>query len=302
MRIEQLGAHLEAYVDTLPTITTLRLCNGFGTGNDCQVNRLPIELIKLIEEHIVVPEREDALVTYSKAIRCCEGTCEPIDHFTQEEMCESYHRHYGCLDAECTRTTNLHRKDHVKCKHDACDGNECPAWKYDHQLDLRVYNQLKELSHFQGHEDRCIDSQDLLLDLPIATDQDELLKSNFEISVSAKMWRPKVINGATQNFTSAAYLTLPGNILRTEEWEDGGETDLIGFGMPVAIPAPPTEQSLSRFPRALKILGLQAWSHPGLRNQPILSPPVTGEDEREIGEKDVVQPQLTFLVETGWNY
>ncbi|KAM0701675.1 hypothetical protein Q7P35_010584 [Cladosporium inversicolor] len=63
VRVEQLGAHLEAYIATLPTITTLRLCNRFGASDDCHINRLPVELVKLIEEYIVEPEREKALST-----------------------------------------------------------------------------------------------------------------------------------------------------------------------------------------------------------------------------------------------
>lgn len=66
VRVEQLGAHLEAYIATLPIITTLRLCNRFGTGNNCHINRLPIELVKLIEEYIVRPERNKALLTWSQ--------------------------------------------------------------------------------------------------------------------------------------------------------------------------------------------------------------------------------------------
>jgi hypothetical protein len=123
VRIEQLGAHLKAYVDTLPTITTLRLCNRLGTGDAYHVNRLAAELVKLIEEHIIELEREDTLKTYSKALRCCEGSCEPLDHFTQEELYDAYHSYFGCLDGKCARADLHYRKNHVVCEHDACDGD-----------------------------------------------------------------------------------------------------------------------------------------------------------------------------------
>lgn len=298
MRIEQLAAHLKAYVDTLPTITTLRLCNRFGTGNDCHVNRLPVELVNLIEEHIVGQEREAALETYSKALRCCEGRCEQLsDHITQEELYEEYHLRRGCLDNKCAHCSRYSRQYHIDCKNGACDGDKCPVWKYDHDLDLEVLKQLEQRANFNEVQDRCCASQDLSIDLPIAEEQHQLLKTHFGISVTPKCWRPKGMS--KENFTCAAYLTLPGNIVREEEWEPSNlGPECLGFGMPVEIGAPPTAQSLSRFPRALRILGLEAWSHPSLRKKLILSPPVAGEEETEIDGMDVVQPRLTFLVST----
>lgn len=71
--------------------------------------------------------------------------------------------------------------------------------------------------------------------------------------------------------------------------------------MPYALDPVPTEQSLSRVPRALKILGLQAGLHNGQKFQTGLSSleidaPVSG-----TNKETVPQPQLTLLVraETG---
>lgn len=299
MRIEQLGAHLKAYVDALPAISTLRLCNRFGTGDACHVNRLPDELVELIEEHIIEVEREEALKIYSKALRCCEDSCEPLDHFTQEELYDAYHSYFGCLGGKCDRANLHYRRNHVMCEHGACDGDKCPAWKYDRDLDLEVVKQLKQRSGFDEREERCWACQELLTGLPIAEEQHELLKTHFGISVLTKVWRPKGTSATNRSFTHAAYLTLPDNIIRVEEWEHADVFDYIGFGMPVDIHTPPTEKLLSRFPRAFKILGLQAWSHPGFKDQPILSPPATGEGETVIDGIYVVQARLTFLVDTG---
>lgn len=300
MRIEQLGARLKAYVETLLTITTLRLCNRFGTGDHCHVNKLPTELVELIEGHIVGPEREDALGTYSKALRCCEGTCEPIDHYTQEEMYEEYHSKYGCLDVQCELCASGDFDDHEECDDiGACNGDKCPAWKYDHELDLRVFEELE--IHSDKVQQRCWDSQDVLISFPIPKEQRKLLiETHFGIIVTSNLWRPEGMS--EENWTYTSYLTLPGNIIRQQKWAGQGEREIepFGFGMPVNVPAPPTEQSLSRFPRALKILGLQAWTHPSLEDQAILSPPATGEEGSEIDGKDLAQPQLTFLVTTDY--
>ena len=63
---DQLGAHLEAYINALPAITTFRLCNRYGKGKkvqlfatclprrlmlttlQCHITRLPTELVEEI--------------------------------------------------------------------------------------------------------------------------------------------------------------------------------------------------------------------------------------------------------------
>lgn len=65
MRVEKLGAHLEAYIQTLPTIVTLRLCSRFGSRPQCHINKLPIELVGTIEEHIIESACAEALGTWS---------------------------------------------------------------------------------------------------------------------------------------------------------------------------------------------------------------------------------------------
>jgi hypothetical protein len=97
--------------------------------------------------------------------------------------------------------------------------------------------------------------------------------------------------------TTTAHLTLLSNITRHETWQrENFKDESIGYGMPVNVEAPPTEHSLSRFPRALKILELQNWIHPSLERQPILSPPSTDTLESKTDDKDAMKSQLTFLV------
>jgi hypothetical protein len=60
VRIDILGAHLEAHVETLLTISALRLCNKFGSGPQCFVNKLPAELVSIIEDFVVEPVRKRA--------------------------------------------------------------------------------------------------------------------------------------------------------------------------------------------------------------------------------------------------
>jgi hypothetical protein len=101
VRIEKLGAHLEAYTNTLPVITALRLCNRFGKGTNCYISKLPTELIDAIEHLVLEPERERCLVSWSKELKCWKRDCNMFeDHFTPEEQ-EIFCAHHLCMTNGC---------------------------------------------------------------------------------------------------------------------------------------------------------------------------------------------------------
>lgn len=70
------------------------------------------------------------------------------------------------------------------------------------------------------------------------------------------------------------------------------------FDIPLEVGPLPTAQSLSRFPRVLKLLGLQAWQHLSRKAKPVLSPPLGGAAVSGVDGEAVLQPQLTLLVST----
>jgi hypothetical protein len=301
VRVDQLRAHLEVYVDTIPAITALRLCNRFGTGDDCHINKLPIELVGLIEEHIVEPERESGLEYWNRTLKCCEGNCEPLDHYDEEELSRLYHSTFGCRNDGCeTGRPQIGILD--ECYHRECKGDKCPAWKYDRHLNRKMRKQLEELPDitYKDFSSLCeiwrMDcGPDLDADGDFFKKNRELLKTHFGISVWTGRLRPMGMNDT--DHTTTAYLTLPKSTMRHEKWEcEYFNDENIGYGMPVNIGAPPTEHSLLRFPRALKILGLQAWTHPSLEGRSILSPPSVDTLESKTTDKAAMQPQLTFLV------
>lgn len=302
MRVDQLGAYLEAYVKTIPVITALRMCNRFGTGDDCHINRLPVELVKLIEEHIVESEWEKMLPTWSQTLKCCEGNCEPLDHYWEDELYRLYHSTYGCANDGC-ETIHPQVHDIDECYHQECGGDKCPAWKYDSDSDLKIRKRLDELSdvpHIDLH-DRCEMwlhdyAATLEEDGPFFKEIQELFTTHFGLCV----WtgRLRFMPMGDMRHKIAAYLTLPNDTSRHDKWRsEYYQADNIDFGVPVNVGVSPTEQSLSRFSRALKILGIQAWTHPGLVGQPILSPPsIDSLAPKVYDNKDVAQPQFTFLV------
>lgn len=133
MRPDELVAHLEAYANTLSVVHTLRLCNRFGTGSECHVNKLPIELVGTIEGFILEPARQEPLRTSSKLLRCWKSECHEIrDHFDQEELYKMYHRIYG------SGSSGVHPYDH-----DLCD-DDCPAEIFDAEQDEQVIYEIHE--------------------------------------------------------------------------------------------------------------------------------------------------------------
>lgn len=302
MRVEQLGAHVEAYVATLPTITTLRLCNRFGTGNDCHVSRLPVELVKLVEELIVEPEREKALSTWSRQHRCYEERCTPFDHFseTKEEVYQIYHARYGCVDDK-----DCGVDEHFFCGHGKCEGNQCPAWKFDDESDYAVVEQIGRDDGLPEFEDVCYDqAEEWQQNIGtfaghsggIFKEQHELLKAHFGVIVwlsYSDIFQDGVDRHDLGPYVTTAHLAIPDSSTRHEVW---CTNDRATHGIPLKVGPLPTTQSLSRFSRALKILGLQAWQHPIGKAKGMLSPPTGGAAVSGTDVEVEIQPQLTLLV------
>lgn len=90
---------LAGYVQSLPIITALRLCNRYGQGSAAFVNTLPTEIIDLIEAHVHVATRQSACTEWEQQKNCTEGNCACFP-----ESCEPFdpclHRHKP-LPASC---------------------------------------------------------------------------------------------------------------------------------------------------------------------------------------------------------
>jgi len=308
VRVDQLGAHLESYIATLPTITALRLCNRFGTGDNCHVNRLPIELVKLIEEHVVEPEREKTLTSWSRQQRCYEGKCGLFDHYseTQEEVYQIYHDLCGCKDDK-----DCGVEEHFFCGHRKCEGSQCPAWKFKYGSDHAVLEYLCRVDALPEYTEVCSDQQEewrrkigtsTVNSDGIFKEQEELLLAHFGIIVwLGRFSIPEDVYSRHRlcscSPVTTAHLALPGSSTRHEDWCPQ-ETERADFDIPLKIGPLLTAQSLSRFPRALKLLGLQAWQHPSRKAKPALSPPSEGAAVSAADDEAVLQPQLTLLVST----
>ena len=90
VKINELGAHFEAYVNLLSTVDTLRLCQRFGKGENVAITRLPIEVLVSVQDNLIEEEREKLDLEWTEDLRCWESRCQIIDHFIDEERRQIY--------------------------------------------------------------------------------------------------------------------------------------------------------------------------------------------------------------------
>lgn len=297
VRIEQLGAHLEVYVETLPIITALRLCNRFGRGEACYIQKLPTELVEMIGQFIVEPEREKRLVSWSKQMRCWRRECLLFrDHLTPEQQ-DAHCKKFGCDNENCEDQT-----------HKCCD----PTYPRPRPNTILEYSKadtemLDDMLELYQAGSLCIDNTadfESRSSLRVLNIHKDLLKSHFGIAI----WVAPSFEGFdahdNDKWTVLAYLTLPGNPWRHEDWPERGsghnrQIKDSGYGMPLRVGAVPSPSSLKRFPDAMKRLDLELFVHHSLKDPTILD---ATDGDVGVPKSDKVTedmrswPQLTLLV------
>ena len=298
VRIDKLGAHLEAYIKTQPTVIALRLCGRFGSGPHCHINKLPVELIGAIETFIVEPARVEALETWSTEYRCFEVKCDLIDdHFTHEEQRAMY------LRATCD-----------ECSED----DDCTC---GYSTDAETAEKLREtLLPYVNHSDYWVSSHDTKchnwtakvdthLPTCIFNEHQAFVRSHFGIDVwtsNVRLPRQRSTLEADKwkldesSNTTVAYMTLPNNASSCEDWLSGMYDDVklqSGYAMPLKLGAAPTRASLRRFQRALNLLGLEVFIHPTQKGTVISAPPgAQSSDSADAVDGSAADwPQLTLL-------
>jgi hypothetical protein len=277
--IEKLGAHVEAFVNTLPTITALRLCHKFGSGSRCSIRKLPVELIDAIEEFIIEPARERALDVWTKDYQCWQLKCDILDdHFTYEEQHDLYH--------------NRHRyyTDHEREKQECLAGN-C-LFSQDMDADMAAEARAKAVGCVQLDWGHRHDENNQLWDAKASSIASSsifkkhraLLERHFGIDIWTSHVRlqppePNKWNSDEGRNATMAYLTLPHQATLQPNgaryaWRAHISNTQCGHAMPVTLAAAPTPKSLERFPRALKLLGLEVfvetWEHTDVESSDVV--------------------------------
>jgi hypothetical protein len=271
---------VEVYDDTLPVITALRLCNRFGKGSDCYIQKLPTELVEAIEQYIVEPEREKCLAVWSRDLKCYSKECNFIDDHLSPEEQDVHNWHLGL--------------------------SKQPARFDKRPSDLKAALKLvmKKSSDYQDGALCSYIRQEFKSKLYVGLESTNL-RANFGVDtfITAACF------GGDQ-WTGLAYLTLPINPwILEEEWPEMDEdlnsvTNDSGYGVPLHVGDPPSPASLKRFPRALKGLDLEVFVHHSQKRANTLSPNDRLKNKSNVGDevtdkvtaKAEAWPQLTLLV------
>ena len=198
VNVAQLGAHLQAYLQTLPAMNALRACNRFGQGPQCHIRKLPVELVQTIANYYILPIREEKLKYWKADLNCYEDNCELLDHYTRDELLDEYYAF--CMESDCHCTSE---PDDEELEAFASDAELMPDDAHEH----RRAKWESDLEHFLL-KDRPVFRKHFGLDLWL---------SGVCLGTS---WREDATN------TTVAYLILPDRVSHTKQWhrhmcEDG---------------------------------------------------------------------------------
>ncbi|KAK5739633.1 hypothetical protein LTR17_005117 [Elasticomyces elasticus] len=267
-----LGARLQAYINLLPTTHTLRLCNRFGTGDDVHIKRLPVEIVTEIESYLIEAERDNTDFEWFPYHLCFAGLCEPIDHCYSEEELGRLHTHYtrgsrkskdesAVSGTPVARLTTAQRAKLNQCMtDDYCMEEEIMPgiheWRNHHEF---AKNEWTDLVGEPGGSDRGFFTKNM-----------ELIRTHFGLNAWLSHTPSPVENdfhAGDASLDTVAYLTLPTTAATTKyeprrlaglECTVRLPTENV-YELAISPPERPSEKSLARFARALKILGLEAW-------------------------------------------
>ena len=64
----------------LPQFLLCDFCHRFGQGPEVRINKLSLELVGMIEEEFLLPQREVSYSEWDNAAKCWEGRCTRADH------------------------------------------------------------------------------------------------------------------------------------------------------------------------------------------------------------------------------
>lgn len=282
-----LGSRLEAYINALDTVTTLRLCHRFGKGPQATISTLPVELVHLIEYQILREEQSATLESWQKDFKCFKQQCQPIDHFSKSDL-----EHW--------------RKQVTLGAMFGLDDIYCAELKSDATLDEKV-NHLAgggDLNFWEEiHVDRCRSWDTRTGFKGVFVTHREVIKKHFGLDTwTAHIRLPNAgpdIFGDGLAKTTTAYLKLPEaqNVKRMWDMADPPEYDddfdESGYGVPVAVPEPLSEVSFNRFWRAMFILDLKPHCYTHQKGMMLAADNVS---RKKAKKQRLAWPQLTMLV------
>jgi hypothetical protein len=238
----QLGAHLEAYLDTLPAMNALRACHRFGKGSQCHIRKIPAELVQTVAQYYILPVRKEKLNRWQECLECFENACEIAHYYSKEQALADYHE---------VREMDLF---------------ELPGGDEPDDDDLDEFVARIDETMPDGHFSRRQEWQ---------TKVDKVLCGNralFRKHFGLDIWLSNVCMGTSLREDSVnatiIYLILPDRVAHSKEWsrhlsEDGYDepTYESGYGMTVSMDQHPTSEDIQKFKRVMKDLDLKPFIH-----------------------------------------
>lgn len=128
VNIAQLGAHLQAYIET--NVKTIRLCHRFGRGDDVHIQKLPVELLEMIIEKVQIPARLKAFKRWNDHFLCFQRRCDPKSHSPDEN---------SKTDKGRSWSWSYHLHSHQEPDPDTCEEEQYPEISHPH-LPFQVLN------------------------------------------------------------------------------------------------------------------------------------------------------------------
>ena len=133
VNIVKLGTSLEAYANSLPQVTTMRLCHKF---RDCHLSRLPQELLEKVIEDIQLLERANTRLRWRQEFRCFQGLCRHEDHyeFYGEHVEKTWQKIFvggSCVPRYFPKQDHYTESDKVSMVHDEAMSNPEMFWEAD---------------------------------------------------------------------------------------------------------------------------------------------------------------------------
>lgn len=280
----QLAAHLQAYTETLPALNALRACNRFGKGQQCHINKLPVELIQSIASYYILPVREKHRESSMSQLRCYEDSCLLLADHVREYLLEVH-------------------EDMVDNNPGACQCVD-PDNPHDAQLSMCLGEPNYHHAEYDTNRYRWEKRAESL------AKKHPLFRKHFGLD----LWLSTVCLGSSERFnseaeTTIACLTLPGREERSEQWEhfemedasyEYGRPDCkSGCSMAVVMEPRTGPEEVQRFKRAMKVLELEVFLHETQQNKKPLSLALNTTDSAPVVDDTAASyPRPMFLVRT----
>lgn len=298
VHVLDLGAGLKAYIDTLPVINQLRLCNRFGRGEQAFITKLPVEVLGLIEYHIKRPIRRKFRAGWKKELRCFEQKCSVTDHFTWERKLEIYQdwARQMSLYSDSPREKPTEKDVNAVVEEMMDEGDIDDEFAVHFGRRGKWETRMAQPRHKKGRG--------------FFGEHEDLVSNHFGVNIWISNVRLYSTSGGHNDCldpteTTVAYLTLPDTTQRSERWglsdaeeENGMFHPESGYGVPILPSGTPSKASLRRFSRAMQILGLKIFVHALQRGQPLSAQEKSGcgKDQTKTAYAATSWPQLTLLM------